>query len=174
MDASIAIQLGHRKLAWTAAGVAGAAGAVGFPMVGVPLALGVAAYAAIRLSKPHKIIRGRSLSPRQHRRAAVIAAGGMAGIAALSSGTIAAVDLANMLEHRLHDALAITHCRGALVPGQVLAECQSLVCAQATVVKLATPSTFGMAKLSGFALHEQTVYPWRTASGQSESSSAQK
>jgi hypothetical protein len=92
---------------------------------------------------------------------------GITGIAALLSGMLAAVDLAGVLEHRLHDALAISHTRGELKLGQVLAECQSLVCARATVIKLATPATFGVAKLNGFALHEQAIYHWRASSGRS-------
>jgi hypothetical protein len=167
MDASIAIPLGSRKIAWTVAVIAAAAGAVEFPVVGIPLALGIATYAAIRLSKPHQILRGRNLSPTQHRRAAVIAAVGISGMAALSSGTVVAIDLAKLIENRLNDALAISHRSGELKLGQIFDECQSLVCARATVIKLATPSTFGIAKLNGFALHEQTIYHWRTASGRS-------
>jgi hypothetical protein len=78
-----------------------------------------------------------------------------------------AVDLANVLEHRLHDALAISQSSGELKLGQILDECQSLVCARATVVKLATPTTLGIAKLNGFALRDQTIYHWRTLSGRS-------
>ena len=167
MDASIAIPLRPRKIAWTMAVIATAVGAVCLPIVGVPLALGIATYALIRVCKPHQIVRGRTFSPRQHQRAAVIAAGGMAGIAALLSGTLVAVDLASVIEHRLHDALAISHSSGELKLGQILDECQSLVCARATVIKLATPTTFGIAKLNGFALHEQTIYHWRTSSGRS-------
>ncbi len=167
MDASIAIPLGHRKIAWTTAIIAALVGAVGFPIVGVPLALGIGSYAAIKLSKPHQIVRGRTLSPSQHQRVALNTAVGITGIAALLSGTLVAVDLANVLEHRLHDALAISHSRGELQLGQILDECQSLVCARATVIKLATPATFGIAKLNGFALHEQTIYRWRNSSGRS-------
>src|SRR5260370_14669484 len=167
MDASIAIPLRPRKIAWTMAVIAVATRAVCFPILGVPLAFGVATYGLIRVCKPHQIVRGRSFSPRQHQRAAVIAAGVMAGIAALLSGTLVAVDLGSVLEHRLHDALAISHNSGELKLGQILHECHSLVCARATVIKLATPTTFGIAKLNGFSLHEQTIYRWRTPSGRS-------
>jgi hypothetical protein len=64
----------------------------------------------------------------------------MAGIAALLSGTLVAVDLASVLEHRLHD---ISNSSGELKLGQILDECQSLVCARATVIKLKI-TTFGM------------------------------
>jgi hypothetical protein len=138
------------------------------------LALGIATYAAIRLSKPNQIVRGRTLSPNQHRRAAAITAVGITGMAGFLSGTLAAVDLANMIEHRLHDTLAITHGRGELKLGQILDECQSLVCARATVIKLPTPATYGVAKLTGFALHGQTVYHWRTGSEPLEGSSARR
>jgi hypothetical protein len=167
MDASIAIPAGPRKITWTMAVIVVAAGVACFPTVGVPLALGIATYGLMRVCKPHQIVRGRTLSPRQHQRAAVIAAGGMAGIAAVLSGTLVAVDLANVLEHRLHDALAISQSSGELKLGQILDECQSLVCARATVVKLATPTTLGIAKLNGFALRDQTIYHWRTLSGRS-------
>jgi hypothetical protein len=167
MDASIAVTLKLRKIAWTVAVIAAAAGAVEFPIVGIPLAFGIAAYAAIKLSKPHQILRGRILSPSQHRRAAVIAGLGISGIAALSSGTLVAIDLAKLIEHRLSDALAISHSIGELKLGQILDECQSLVCAHATVIKLATPTTFGIAKLNGFALHDKTIYHWRSSSGRS-------
>src|SRR5260370_10457138 len=96
MDASIAIPLRPRKIAWTMAVIAVATRAVCFPILGVPLAFGVATYALIRVCKPHQIVRGRTFSPRQHQRAAVIAAGGMAGIAALSSGTLVAGALAGL------------------------------------------------------------------------------
>jgi hypothetical protein len=174
MIASIAIPFGHRKIARIAMIVAAAAGAVGFPIVGIPLVLGIATYAAIILRKPNQIIRGRFLSLRQQCRAAVIAAGGITAVAALSSGMLVAIDLATVLEHRLRNALAITHSRGELKPGQILAECQTLVCAQATVIKLATPSTFGIAKLNGFAMHDQAVYHWHETLVQPESSSTQR
>src|ERR1700730_10444497 len=97
MDASIAIPLRPRKIAWTMAVIATAVGAVCLPIVGVPLALGIATYALISVCKPHQIVRGRTFSPRQHQRAAVIAAGGMAGIAALLRGTLLARVVARLL-----------------------------------------------------------------------------
>jgi hypothetical protein len=174
MGASIAIPLGRRKIAQTAAGIAAVgAGAVGFPIVGVPLALGIGMYAAIKLSKPNQILRGRTLSPRQQHRAAVIMGGVMLGIAVFFSGTLLALDIANTLEQRLHDALTTAHRRGRLMVGQVLDECERSACARATVIKLATPGTLGIVKLSGFTLHENTIYHWRNMAGQSESHVAQ-
>jgi hypothetical protein len=165
MGASIATPLGSRKLAWTAAAIAAAAGIVGFPVIGVPVAVGIGTYIAIKLSKPHAIVRGRILSPRQHRRAAMIVGGGMLAFAALFSGTLLALELANRLEHRLHDPLKAAYRRGELKPGQMFEEC-SLACARATVVELATPNAPGIAKLSGLALHDHTIYHWRNSSGQ--------
>jgi hypothetical protein len=157
IDASIAISFANRKIGWAIAAVAAvAAGAIGFPIFGVALALGIVTYAAIKMSKPHAIIRGRILSPRQHHRVAVIVAGGILGITALFSGTLCALDLANGLENRLHDALRDAHRKGELTPGQIFEECE-LACAQARVTKLSTPNTLGIAKLSGFALHDHTI-----------------
>ena len=93
--------------------------------------------------------------------------GGITALAALSNAGLAAVDLANRLEQRLHDAIATAHAKGGVELGQVFDECQNVVCARAMVVKLATPSTFGVAKLTGFALHDTTVYQGRSPSGRS-------
>jgi len=52
------------------------------PPVGVPLALGLAGYLAIVLSKPNQVVRGRTLSTVQHRRAAIIVGSAVCGLAA--------------------------------------------------------------------------------------------
>ncbi len=62
------------------------------PLVGVPLALGLAGYLTISLSKPNKVLRGRYLSALQHRRAAIIVGGAVFGVAAVLSATLAGLD----------------------------------------------------------------------------------
>jgi uncharacterized membrane protein YgdD (TMEM256/DUF423 family) len=153
-----------RKTVWIAAVVAIVAAAVELPAFGVPLGLGTAIYAWIRLSKPYAVLRGRTLSPRQQRHAAVIAGGTMLGIGALFSGALYALDLANTLEHRLQDALKAAHSRGELRPGQLFEEC-NLVCAQAVVVEIAARNKPGIAKLRGYAAHDHTIYQWRGSTG---------
>src|SRR5207244_1931199 len=165
---------GNRRIVWTAACIAGVGIiAVGFPQFGVPLALGIAGYTLIKLSKPHAILRGRTLHPHQQHRAALIAGGGMLGIAALFSGTFSALDLANTLEHRLDDALKAAHRRGELKTGQIFEAC-NLACGRAVVLELPTPDTPGIAKLSGFARHERSIYQWRNSPGGSETGAAQR
>jgi hypothetical protein len=77
-------------------------------LVGVPLALGVAGYLTISLSKPNRIVRGRSLSVTQHRRAAIIVGSVVFGIAALFSATLAGFDLSAKLEAELYDSIGLS------------------------------------------------------------------
>jgi hypothetical protein len=160
--------------AWTVAGVATVVAAVvACPVVGIPLALGMAAYAAIMLGKPDRIIRGRILSPRQHRRAAVIIGGCILGVAALVGTVIHGVQLAGSLDHRLLDRVEATYeDSGEHTVGQVFEECALFVCARATIVNLATRNTLGIIRLNGFALRDQRLYGWRNVGGLRETTVA--
>jgi hypothetical protein len=162
-----------RRCLCTVAGVTAlGAAAIGCPMVGVPLALGMAAYAAIRMSKPHAIVRGRTLSPRQQRRAAAIIGGGMLGIAALTGTLIYSLELANSLEHRLHHNIEAAYDQAEPQVGQVFEECKLFACARATIAQPSTPKTLGIARLNGFALHTQSLYHWRNPAAQTETMTA--
>src|SRR5438270_4625395 len=159
--ASILSPIRSRGTAWAAASVTVIAAAVfTCPIFGIPLALGVTAYGVIKFSKPHTIVRGRILSRRQHQRAAVTVGAGILAVAALFSAGIRAVELANLLEARLCDRLEVSHRKGELAIEQTLQECEQLACARATIVQLATHSALGIAKLSGFVMHDQSLYGW--------------
>jgi hypothetical protein len=132
------------------------AASLALPLVGVPLALGLTGYLTISLSKPNRIVRGRSLSVTQHRRTA---------IAALFSATLAGFDLAVRLEAQLCDRIEIAAGAGSLKLGETLAQCEGFACARATVVKLATFRTLGLARLHGFAMHDVRAYGWRQSTG---------
>src|SRR5579863_10439943 len=75
------------------------------PSVGVPLALGRAGYLAIILSKPNQIVRGRTLSVAQRQSAALVVASVIFGLAALTSATLAVLDLAGRLQSQLYDRI---------------------------------------------------------------------
>ena len=138
-----------------------AAASLVLPLVGVPLVLGVAGYLTISLSKPNRIVRGRYLSVMQHRRTAIIVGGVVFGIAALFSATLAGFDLAVRLEAQLYDRIEIAAGDGSLKLGETLAQCEGFACARATIVKLATFRTLGLAQLHGFAMHDVRAYGWR-------------
>ena len=131
------------------------------PLVGVPLALGVTGYLTISLSKPNRIVRGRSLSVTQHRRTAIIVGSVVFGIAALFSAILAGFDLAVRLESQLFDRIEIATGDGSLKFGETLVQCEGFACARATIVKLATFRTLGLAQLHGFAMHDVRAYGWR-------------
>jgi hypothetical protein len=135
------------------------------PLVGVPLALGVAGYLTISLSKPNRIVRGRCLSVTQHRRTAIIVGSVVFGIAALFSATLAGFDLAIRLEAQLYDRIEIAAGSRSLELGETLAQCEGFACARATIVKLATFRTLGLAQLHGFAMHDVRAYGWRQSTG---------
>jgi len=144
---------------------AAAAASLVLPSVGVPMALGVAGYLTISLSKPNSVVRGRTLSAAQHRRAALVVGSGVFGIAALFSATLAGLGLAARLEAQLHDRIEIAAAAGSLKLGETLQQCESFACAQATIVKLATFRTLGLMQLRGFALDDVRVYAWRQPMG---------
>ena len=135
------------------------------PLVGVPLALGVAGYLTISLSKPNRIVRGRFLSVKQHRRGAIIVGSVVFGIAALFSAALAGFDLAARLEAQLHDRIEIAAGDGSLKLGETLALCEGFACARATIVRLATFRTLGLAQLHGLAMHDVRAYSWRQPTG---------
>jgi hypothetical protein len=145
---------------------------VACPIVGMPLALGVTAYAAIMLGKPDRIVRGRILCPRQHQRTAVSIGGCILGIAALASAVTSGVQLAGNLDHRLLDRVEAAYEKGEQTIGQVFEECTLFVCARATIVNPATSNTLGIVRLSGFALRDQGLYGWRDAGALSETAVA--
>lgn len=136
------------------------------PLVGVPLALGVVGYLTISLSKPNRIVRGRSLSVTQHRRAAILVGGAVFAIAALLSATLAGFDLAVRLEAQLYERIEIAAGDGSLKFGETFAQCEGFACARATILKLATSRTLGLAQLHGFAMHDVRAYGWRQPTGQ--------
>jgi hypothetical protein len=140
-----------------AVAVAGVAG----PAVAGPVIVAAIVYAAIKLSRPDKILRGQTLSPARQRRLAALAAGVMLGIAALFSGTASALKLAASLEARLRDRIEIADVQGATRAGSTFRECEQLVCAEATIFQIPTDHTLGIARLSGFALHDEAAYGWR-------------
>jgi hypothetical protein len=141
------------------------AASLALPLVGVPLALGLTGYLTISLSKPNKVLRGRNLSMPQHRRAAIIVGGTVFGIAALLSATLAGLDLATQLEAQLCERIEIAAGAGSLKLGETLAQCEGLACARATIVKLATFRTLGLAQLHGFAMHDVRAYGRRQSAG---------
>ena len=155
-----------------AAIAAAAMTSLALPPVGVPLALGVAGYLAIILSKPNQIVRGRTLSAAQHRRVAMIVGGAVFGLAALTSTALAALNLAVRLESRLYDRIDIAAGAGALRLGESLRQCEELACARATIVRLATNNTFGIAELHGFALDDVHAYGRHQSAGPGEWASA--
>ncbi len=171
MATSIAILAGNRKAAWIAgASALFLAAAIELPAFGVPLAIAAATYAWIRLSKPHAVLRGRTLSPHQQQRVAVVGAVAMLGLGGVFSGTLYALHLANLLEHRLQESLKAAHGRGELRPGQLVEEC-NLACAQAIVVEIPAYNTPGIAKLNGYAVHDHLIYQWRNSTAPPETDS---
>ncbi len=150
----------RQRIAW-AAGLSATAGVgVGFPPAGIPLALGLAAYAAIRACRPDRILRGRRLSPFQHHRAAVLAGGLILACSAPFSLTIYGIAFAGRLEHRLQQDATFGYRHGELKLGQVFEACAALACARARIIQLTTARTLGIARLSGFVLHDEIVYAW--------------
>jgi len=175
MDASIGTPVLSRRTAWTVAGIAAVAAAIIVsPLIGIPLALGAAAYTAIMLSKPYALVRGRTLSPRQQRRAAIIMGGGILGVAAVAGGSIWGLELARTLEHRLHHSVEAAYDQAEPQVGQVFEECTALACARATIAQPATPNTLGIIRLTGFALHQQSLYHWRNTAPRTETTAARR
>lgn len=150
----------RRHIVWIAGLSATAGVGFGCPLAGVPLALGLAAYAAISSCRPDRVLRGRRLLPGQQRRAALVMGGLILFGSALFSLTLYGIALADRLEHRLQQDAAVDYRRGELRLGQVFEACEVAACAQARIIQLTTPHTMGIARLSGFALHDQTIYAW--------------
>ena len=46
------------------------------------------------------------------------------------------------------------------IAAELFEACEVVACAQARIIQLTTPHTMGIARLSGFALHDQTIYAW--------------
>lgn len=149
-----------QPLVWVAGMSATATIGFEYPLAGVPLALGLAAYAAICSCRPDEVLRGRTLSPWQHRRAALVMGGLILLCAAAFSLTIYGVHLAGQLEHRLQRDAALGYRRGELRMGQVIEACEALACARARIIQMTGAHTLGIARLSGFALHDETIYAW--------------
>lgn len=144
------------RLAIFAAVAAVSAASLTLPLVGVPTALGVAGYLTIRLSKPNQVQRGRVLSAAQQGRVAIVVGSVVFGIAALFSASIAGLDLAARLESRLYDQLETS---GAMLKlGDTTWECEKFACARATIIKLATNKTLGIAELHGFAFDDLRAF----------------
>jgi hypothetical protein len=150
----------RRHIVWIAGLSATAGAGFGFPLAWVPFALGLAAYTAIRACRPDQILRGRRLSPWQHHRAAVLTGGLILAGSAAFSLAIYGIALAGRLEHRLQQDAALDYRRGELKLGQVFEACEGVACARARIIQLTTFHTLGIARLSGFALHDQTIYAW--------------
>jgi hypothetical protein len=162
MRVSMAVSSVRRRIAQTAAVIGGAAVIIACcPALGIPVALAVTAYAAIRLGSPHTILRGQTLSPDQHHRAAVIAAGAVLGVTAMFTGASSALGLAGALEHRLGDALQTAERRGETEAGQIFEACD-VVCARAVILQVPTRHTPGIARLSGFTINNRAIYRWRS------------
>ena len=142
------------------AAVAAAAG-LALPRVGVPPALGLVGYLAIRLSKPNRLLRRRTLSVAQHRRAAIIVG------SVVFAGRRAVQRNARRSRSRRPPAVPIYHRiasaadAGDLKLGETLQQCEEFACARATIVELASARTLGLAKLRGFAVDDLHAYGWR-------------
>ena len=144
-----------------------------FPVLGVPLALGIAACAALILWKASAPGTRARFSARRRQRAIMSGACVLLAVTTVIGGTFLALDTANTLEHELNNVLKTAHHKGNLTPGQIFQVC-SIACARATVVDLPTRNGPGIAKLSGLAMHEQTIYEWRSASREGTTSTAQR
>jgi hypothetical protein len=131
------------------------------PLVGVPLAFGLAGYLTISLSRPNKVVRGRTLSAAQHRRAAIVVGGAVFALAIVFSATLSCLDLASGLEAQLYDRVEAAASARALQLDDTVFVCEGFACARATVIKLATPKTLGLLEFHGFALHDVRSYGWR-------------
>ena len=138
------------------------------PPVGVPLAFGLAGYMTISLSKPNQVVRGRTLSAAQHRRAAIVVGAAVFALAILFSATLTGLDLARGLEARLYDRVEAAASAGALRLDDTVHVCEGLACDQATVIKLATSKTLGLMEFHGFALHDVRIYGWRQPTARAE------
>lgn len=158
---------GTRLAVIAVAAAAAAAASLALPSVGVPLALGVVGYLAIGLSRPDKVLRGRTLSAAQHRRTATAVGAAVFAAAALCSATLAGLDLAARLEARLYDRIESAAGAGTLELGETLRQCEALACARATIVALATDRTLGIAALHGFAWHDVRAYGRRRPASRS-------
>jgi len=165
-DSAISRPVIPRLAAVTAVAVA----SLTLPLVGVPLALGVAGYYTISLSRPNQVVRGRILSAAQHRRTAIIVGSAVFGVAVVFSATLAGLDLAGRLESRLYDRVETAAGAGALQLGATVQLCEGFACARATIVKLATSNTLGLAELRGFAVHDVRAYGRRQPTAQAEGS----
>jgi hypothetical protein len=150
-----------RLAAIAAVAVATAAAGFALPRLGVPPALGLVGYLAIRLSKPNPMPRRRTLSAAQHRRAAIIVGSLVFAGAALFSATLAGLDLAGRLQSQLYQRIARAEDAGDLKLGETLQQCEEFACARATIVELATARSLGLAKLRGFAVDDLHAYGWR-------------
>jgi hypothetical protein len=147
---------------------AGAGASLILPLVGVPLALGLVGYLTISLSKPNKVVRGRTLSAAQHRRVAIVVGGTVFALATLFSATLAGLDLANRLEAQLYGRVEAAAGSGALQIAYTLQVCEGFACARATVTKLATSKSLGLVELHGFAAHDVRVYGWHPPADRAE------
>jgi hypothetical protein len=142
--------------------------AAAWPLIGVPVALAAAAYAVIVLGSPDRILRGRMLSPAEQQRTALLLAAVLFGLAGLGSTAVYGIELANRLEQQLRDEVDVVRTRGDLQLGQVFEECTSIACARATVVQMPGDKEVGIARFSGFALHDERLFGWRKALGHIE------
>lgn len=129
--------------------------------IGIPLACAALAYVVTVMTGPQNILRGRTLSPGQQRRAALIVAAAMLAFAGLCSGAVYGIQLANTLEQRLRDEIDVQRTRGELTVGQSFEECAPLACARATIVQLPGRGAVGIARLGGFAMHDQKMFGWQ-------------
>jgi len=165
MATSIAVGKDRGWSGYTVAGIAAVAAAASLmlPLVGVPLALACASYGGIKLLKPHKVIRGRVLSELQHHRVAVVAGAAILGVAAGCSAIIYGLEVAGRLEHQLRVRIDIARDAGGLAVGTSFSECEEVLCAGATIVQIPADKILGVAKLSGFTLHRDTLFGWQKA-----------
>jgi hypothetical protein len=128
--------------------------------IGVPLACAALVYVVTVMAGPQRLLRGRLLSPAQQQRAALIVAAAMLAFTGLCSAAVYGIQLANTLEQRLRDEIDVQRTRGELTIGQSFQECAPVACAEATIVQLPSRRAVGIARLSGFAMHEQKVFGW--------------
>jgi hypothetical protein len=140
------------------------------PSFGIPIALAAASYGIVKFSSPHKVLRGHHLSPAQQHRAGLILGATVLAVGTVYSATDFSLQLAHQLEYNLHQAISAAYAHGDIKPGEIFTACRGIICARATIIQPATPRTLGIARLGGFAVHDDTVFGWRRPMEQAEAS----
>ena len=134
---------------------------VAVPSFGIPVALAAASYGVVKMTNPRKILRGHRLSREQQHRAGLILGAIVLTVGIIYSAADYSLQLAHGLEHKLHHAIGAAYAQGEIRVGEVFTACRGIVCASATIVQPATAKTLGIARLGGFAIHDDNLFGWR-------------